>query len=183
MSQQSLKDGKLLSTRQLAYTYKKTNYSLNPLLLLHQEKYAVGNAEPKVRMGYQYDNIGNIQCAVKDGIDKMTYLWSYDYAYPVLEIHGASYKDVINWLGSSTVTSLARKTSPQISDIMDIINKLTSQKVTCKGFLYYPGIGVKQIIDTNGYSNSYQYDNFNRLYNIKNHNGNVLNNYIYNYKK
>ena len=183
LSQQSLKDGKLLSTRQLAYTYKKTNYSLNPLLLLHQEKYAVGNAEPKVRMEYQYDNIGNIQCAVKDGIDKMTYLWSYDYAYPVLEIHGASYKDVINWLGSSTVTSLARKTSPQISDIMDIINKLTSQKVTCKGFLYYPGIGVKQIIDTNGYSNSYQYDNFNRLYNIKNHNGNVLNNYIYNYKK
>lgn len=183
LSQQSFKDSKLLSTKQLAYTYKNTNYSLNPLLLLHYEKYAIGSAEPKIRMEYQYDNMGNIQCAIKDSIEKMTYLWSYNYAYPVLEIHGASYDDIVKWLGSSIVLSLAKKTSPQFTDIMDIINRLNSQKVTCKGFLYYPGIGIKQIIDANGYSTSYQYDNFNRLYNIKNHNGNVLNNYIYNYKK
>jgi len=123
LSQQSFKDSRLSSTKQLAYTYKNTNYSLNPLLLLHYEKYSIGSAEPKIRMEYQYDNMGNIQCAIKDGIEKMTYLWSYNYAYPVLEIHGASYDDIVKWLGSSLILSLAKKTSPQMSDIMEIISK------------------------------------------------------------
>ena len=96
---------------------------MNPLLLLHYEKYSIGSAEPKIRMEYQYDNMGNIQCAIKDGIEKMTYLWSYNYAYPVLEIHGASYDDIVKWLGSSLILSLAKKTSPQMSDIMEIISK------------------------------------------------------------
>ena len=181
--QRIYKNGQISSTKQVEFTYKLTNYSLYPLLLPMKEKYALGSVEPEVRMEYEYDVLGNIQSAIKDKTEKVTYLWSYDNAYPILEIQGASYDEVVNWLGSSAVTELRRKKSPTYLDVMGMINNLKSHTVVCKGFLYNPGIGVTQIVDSNGYSTYYNYDSFNRLRSICDHEGNIVQEYTYKYKK
>lgn len=181
--QRNYKNGQIYSTKQVEFTYKLTNYSLYPLLLPMKEKYALGSANPEVRMEYEYDVYGNIHSAIKDKIEKVTYLWSYDNACPILEIQGASFDEVANWLGSSAIAELRRKKSPTYLDVMGMINNLKSHPVVCKGFLYNPGIGVKQMIDCNGYSTYYNYDSFNRLTSICDHEGNILQEYTYNYKK
>lgn len=49
-------------------------------------------------------------------------------------------------------------------------------------YTYKPGIGISSVTDHNSITNYYQYDNFGRLYIMKDHTGNVLANYKYNYK-
>lgn len=181
--QRNYKNGQNYSAKQVEFTYKLTNYSLYPLLLPMKEKYALGSVEPEVRMEYEYDVFGNIKSAIKDKTEKVTYLWSYDNACPILEIQGASFDEVANWLGSSAIAELRRKKSPTYLDVMGMINNLKSHPVVCKGFLYNPGIGVKQMIDSNGYSTYYNYDSFNRLTAICDHEGNIVQEYTYNYKK
>ena len=66
---------------------------------------------------------------------------------------------------------------------MGMINTLKSHTVVCKGFLYNSGIGVKQIVDSNGYSTYFNYDSFNRLRSICDHEGNIVQEYTYKYKK
>lgn len=46
---------------------------------------------------------------------------------------------------------------------------------------YYPLIGAKSITDQNGRVTTYSYDDFNRLEEIKDHNGNILKHYEYNF--
>lgn len=183
LCQREFLNGILSCSKYKTFNAVKTSYSLQPLLLQKSEKYALGSADPEVRMEYEYDQLGNIQSAIKDKTEKVTYLWSYDNAYPILEIQGASYSEVVNWLGSSAITELRRKKSPTYLDVMGMINNLKPHDVLCKGFLYHPGIGVKQIVDSNGNSTYYNYDFFNRLTSICDHEGNVVQEYTYNYKK
>lgn len=183
LCQRDFINGILSCSKYKTFNAVKTRYSQLPLLLLKSEQYALGSANPEVRMEYEYDVYGNIHSAIKDKIEKVTYLWSYDNACPILEIQGASFDEVANWLGSSAIAELRRKKSPTYLDVMGMINNLKSHPVVCKGFLYNPGIGVKQMIDSNGYSTYYNYDSFNRLTSICDHEGNIVQEYTYNYKK
>lgn len=44
---------------------------------------------------------------------------------------------------------------------------------------YYPGIGIKKLTQANGLSVSYEYDGLNRLKTVKDHNGKVMDSYLY----
>ena len=100
-----------------------------------------------------------------------------------MEIQGASYAEVVDWIGSSVISVLQRKKTPSYLDLIAIKSKLDAHSVLCKCFIYNPGIGVVQMIDSNGYSTYYNYDSFNRLKTICNHEGKVIQEYSYNYKK
>lgn len=183
LCQRNYQNDKLALSKLKTFTSVKTAYSLHPLLLLNKEQYAVGTATPEVRMEYEYNLLGNIQCVMKDKSEKVTYLWSYNNGYPVMEIQGASYAEVVDWIGSSVISVLQRKKTPSYLDLIAIKSKLDAHSVLCKCFIYNPGIGVVQMIDSNGYSTYYNYDSFNRLKTICNHEGKVIQEYSYNYKK
>ncbi|MCJ0743875.1 DUF5977 domain-containing protein [Pedobacter montanisoli] len=49
-----------------------------------------------------------------------------------------------------------------------------------KSFTYDPVFGVTGIVDEKGFTTSYEYDVYGRLINIKDHNGYIVKNYVYN---
>jgi YD repeat-containing protein len=50
-------------------------------------------------------------------------------------------------------------------------------------YTYLPGIGISSMADANLRTTSYEYDGHNRLKRIKDHDGNILEEYSYNYMK
>ena len=120
---------------------------------------------------------------IKDNSEKITYLWSYNYTYPVAEIKGADYDEICNWIGTNTITTLAAKTSPSESDLLEIRNRLASRPVLVTLYFYDPGIGVTSVTAPNGNKTTYTYDEFNKLATVKNDKGEIISSYSYNYKQ
>ena len=181
LKQSNYTNNVLTATKLVNYTALDSSQQM--LILPSSEEYALGTATPETRLWYQYNYQGNITGTIKDKLSKTTYLWSYNGAYPIMEIQGASYIEISNWLGNDYVQTLYKKSAPTISDIVEIKSKLAMQRVICKGYLYSPGIGVKLIIAPNGEVTTFDYDNFNRLTSIKDNYGHTIQTYNYNYKK
>lgn len=60
------------------------------------------------------------------------------------------------------------------------VNPGTNEQLS--SFEHKPLVGVSKIIDTNGRETNYEYDDFNRLKSIKDHEGNIVERYRYHYK-
>lgn len=163
------------------FGYRDVNFCniFNP----EEELSALGNNDLESRLKYSYDEKGNMQSVVKDNSEKITYLWSYNYTYPVAEIKGADYSDICNWIGTSIITTLAAKTNPSESDLSEIRNRLTSHPVLVTLYFYDPGIGVTSVTAPNGNKTTYAYDEFNKLATVKNDKGEIVSSYDYNYKQ
>ena len=106
-----------------------------------------------------------------------------NYTYPVAEIKGADYDEICNWIGTNTITTLAAKTSPSESDLLEIRNRLASRPVLVTLYFYDPGIGVTSVTAPNGNKTTYTYDEFNKLATVKNDKGEIISSYSYNYKQ
>ncbi|MBP7358903.1 MAG: RHS repeat protein [Prevotella sp.] len=154
-------------------------YIFNP----KEELFAIGNNDLESRLKYTYDEKDNVQSMIKDNSEKITYLWSYNYTYPVAEIKGADYDEICNWIGTNTITTLAAKTSPSESDLLEIRNRLASRPVLVTLYFYDPGIGVTSVTAPNGNKTTYTYDEFNKLATVKNDKGEIISSYSYNYKQ
>lgn len=59
--------------------------------------------------------------------------------------------------------------------------RLYPQNAQMTSYTYMPGVGVTTISDARGGINYYEYDNFQRLMNIKDQNGNILKSFDYHY--
>ncbi|WP_281228750.1 RHS repeat domain-containing protein [Flavobacterium aquiphilum] len=152
---------------------------------------------PKLSNTYDTNNNLNSQ-TVTDGITYV-YIWGYDSQYPIAKIENASYSQV-----SSQVANLQSKSNLDNDRKIDIINSdgtinyqgnegalrsalanlrnsLPNAMVTT--YTYDPLIGVTSITDPKGYTTYYQYDNFNRLKQVIDAQGNILSENQYNYKQ
>ena len=163
--------------------YAPESYLVRSSYLPVMESYGVSGGTPEERMRYGYDNCGNLASSIKDGHDKVAYLWSYEYGYPVAEIKGATYEEVSGWLGTSTVRQLATKANPTQSDLDTIRAALASHQVLVTTYLYYPGIGIRSMKTANGTVTNYEYDSFNRLSEVKDMHGNTVSTYEYHHKE
>lgn len=134
----------------------------------------------------KYDVKGNIlQYTCLDGTI-VSYLWSYNYQYPVAEIVNASYDDVKKSLDMDTDV-LSQASDP--SCYIDIINALRSKAALSKAqistYKFQPLFGIIESTNTSGITTYYDYDSFGRLketYIIKNDIKKVLEKYDYHYK-
>ncbi len=134
----------------------------------------------KERIKYhKYDDKGNpLEVSQVNG-SSISYVWGYDQTYPVAKIENATYSQIESLDGFGTDFNLNSYglTIPQKNSLR---NSLPNALVTT--YTYDPLIGVTSITDPRGYTIYYEYDELNRLKQVKDAAGNILSKNEYHYK-
>ena len=149
--------------------------------ILPESIYSLEGVNYNLKTSFIYDDKGNIiQSQNKDDI-YITYLWGYDYSYPIAKIENATY-DQVQGVLQYTYEELQNKTS---SELLILFEELRQDNNLEKSFIYsytyLPLIGMETETDPSGKTTYYYYDSFNRLETIKDHNGEIIKHIDYNY--
>lgn len=135
---------------------------------------------------YRYDTKGKI-IEIKEHNGKYTsFLWGYNYQYPIAEIENATYEEVKTALGSITPDTLAAKTTPSESDftaINNLRNNTALRKALITTYKFKPLVGMTSETDPSGRTVFYEYDDFGRLKYTKDENEHIVKDYQYHYKQ
>jgi len=119
-----------------------------------------GNYEKSPSYKYKYDSKSNItQMTGKDGLI-ISFLWGYNYQYPIAEIKNATNDQVKNALGDDPET-IASSAMPDMSKINGLRTALPNALVTT--YTYKPMVGMTSKTDPKGIISRYVYDSSNRL--------------------
>jgi len=131
---------------------------------------------------HKYDAFGNLQSVSHQGGAKVTYLYSYNNQYPIAEIKDLDYNVVESTLTASSIASFGLS-SPTKSDITNFLAPLIAAfpKTQIVQLSYEPLVGMRSMTDPKGIASFYEYDDFQRLKNIKDQRGDIVKNYSYNY--
>lgn len=120
---------------------------------------------------YDYDTKGNIRSITSLGEHKKSYLWSYASNYPVMEIEGKTYSEVLSMIGSNTIATLAASiSSSSIISITDGIRSQIGTSALVSSYTYIPLVGISSIKDLRGQNTTYHYDSSWRLKKITDNN-------------
>ena len=128
---------------------------------------------------HRYDSHANpLEISQKDG-PHTVYLYGYTQQYPIAKIENATFSEIARALGVST-TALEKFNETKLSKINGLRAKKPEWMITT--YTHIPLVGVKTITDPKGLTATYEYYDFNRLKHIKDHNGDILEAYDYNYR-
>ena len=154
--------------------YKETIYdNLLPSMIVT----AKGASDPEARLifeKYKHDNL--VQAKQADGTPT-SYIWGYDRKYIVAKIENATYAQIeeLDVFGENfNITE--NLSNAQITALRNLSNTLVTS------YTYDPLIGVTSITDPRGRTVYYEYDEFNRLEFVKDHEGKIVNENQYYYK-
>ncbi len=112
----------------------------------------------------RYDAQGNLlQYHTEDGL-YTSILWGYNGQYPIAKVEGATYDQI----------------SGYATNINGLRTALPNAMVTT--YTYEPLVGVTSITAPNGQIQTFTYDEFHRLYQVKDHTGKILKEYEYHYQ-
>lgn len=163
---------------------KKTEYAFwtSAMVLPSYDYYALSGGNLEKRIAYTYDVQGNVRSMVKDGTEKIVYLWGYNSLYPVAKIEGATYVEVEGWLTTAIISNLAANTTTVPSTLNTIRNKLYGKGVMLTTYTYQPLVGMTSMTTPSGEVTTYEYDNSSRLTRVKDHTGKIVEQYDYHYK-
>ena len=144
---------------------------------------------------HQYDGNGNpLEISKKDGT-RVCYVWGYNQRYPVAKIENSTYSQIASLLLNNGLDIQNRSNLDDDrtldyngnegalrSKLDDFRNlpELSSAVITT--YTYDPLIGVTSITNPKGYTIYYEYDDFNRLKQVKDATGNILSSNEYHYK-
>jgi len=132
----------------------------------------------------RYDNYGNIiEYKTKEGM-LVSQIWGYNNAKVVAELKNVPYANI----NSSTIAQIKLYSiiSPSYNEttLSNVLNGLRA--VHNDGYIttytYKPLVGITSVTDANGRKETYQYDSFNRLWRVLNHEGLIVKEYEYNIK-
>lgn len=135
----------------------------------------IGNLEKKVTYD-QYDSNGNLLQYTPEAGAAVSIIWGYNKTLPIAKIENATNVAISNVLG----VSFASLNETNLGQINGLRTSLPNAMVTT--YTHMPLVGVSTITDPKGLKTTYEYDAFNRLKWVKDHEGNVLQKYCYNYK-
>ena len=139
---------------------------------------------------HSYDTNGNPQeISQKDGSHTLL-IWGYNNMYPLARIDNATYEGmpatVTNLINQIRTASNTENSSAQETTLRGLLNNLRNQAFFKDGqmtsYTYDPQVGVTSITDPRGYTTYYSYDNFNRLLQVKDQDGNIVSENEYNFK-
>ena len=134
----------------------------------------------------KYDSRGNPLHIVKNGVDNIVYLWSYNYNYLVAEIKGATYAQVLAAFGYSSDSQMEgffSASSPDMNNMGAILrNSFRDSQVLVTVYSYKPLVGVTSVTDPSGVTTNYEYDDAGRLITVRDKDRRNVEEYIYNYK-
>lgn len=161
----------------------KTDYSYNPTSgiiapsQISTSSSGVNNLRKDIIFD-RYDDKGNIlQYTTLDGIPT-SYLWSYNYQYPIAEIKNATYEQVKTALGEDPEI-LAVSSLPSL--IMDKVDALRSKLANSiiSTYIYKPLSGVLKTKDPRGIATHFGYESFGRLAEIRDNDQKLQSDYVY----
>jgi hypothetical protein len=146
----------------------------------YEEK--IGQGAMKVKYNLGYDQVGNItNVTYANGIQEV-YLWRSNNPFPALKITGRDLQGVMNYY--KTTLGVVQLTPDEIpADNRWLINHYsgTNTLVDIVSYTSVPDIGITSETGINGRTVYYEYDHFDRLSLIKDHEGNVVKKHSYDY--
>lgn len=164
--------------------FPKADYKLSLASPLYESTWSASSAIPESALypyaSYkvlEFDWKGNPLYIKKDGIET-TYIWSYGGQFPIAEIKGASIESVESNIGNA-LSLVSNQHNPDYTRINALRNSLPKAQITT--YEWEPLCGIKKITSPNGNFSTYEYDTFGRLLRIKDHQGNLLQRFEYNY--
>ncbi|WP_257667189.1 hypothetical protein [Parapedobacter tibetensis] len=133
----------------------------------------------------RYDGFSNpIEVKRHNGLSTV-YLWGYGAQYPVAKIENATYQEVLDILGQTTINSLNAATVADATintAINTLRNHANMKKALVSTFTYKPLAGMASMTDPRGITEYYKYDGFQRLKDVLDFDQNILKNYRYHYR-
>lgn len=144
------------------------------------EKSVFANSLQQEAIIQLYDTLGNIlQFTGADGLIT-SIIWGYGGMYPVAKIVGKPYNEAIGGSGISlALLNSINTTEQQMLAELAKLRSLSGSLATT--FTYRPLIGISTETDMNGRTAFYEYDRSGRLMHVKDHMGNIIKKYCYNY--
>ncbi|TKC04534.1 hypothetical protein FA048_19535 [Pedobacter polaris] len=132
-----------------------------------------------------YDTNGNLLEQQLVGGIKVSYLYSYNKQFLIAEIKNSDFATVENVLGGATSVEIFSNSNPTDAQITVLVNQLRASPLLKDSYIssytYEPLVGMTSKTDIKGMKTYFEYDDFQRLKNIKNQNGDILKSYCYNY--
>lgn len=130
----------------------------------------------------RYDSNGNITEYITASGMPVTLLWSCFGQYPIMEIVGATYEEVV--AASPETMQIKEKTAiteQELQSLHSQISQKTNGSVTA--YLYNSWYKVSAIISPNGNMTHYEYDTYGRLAAEKDVDNHPISTYKYNYRQ
>jgi YD repeat-containing protein len=125
-----------------------------------------------------YNKYGQVREVSKTNGTHITYLWGYNYNYPVAKIENATYAQVASIVDEGTIQNLSGTT---LENTLDALRSALPEAMV-SSYVYDPLIGVTQTTDPRGRSTYYKYDGMGRLTYVLDHDQHVLSSNSYHYK-
>ena len=132
-----------------------------------------------------YNSKGNLlQYTGKEKVP-ISYIWSYNYQYPIAEIKNATFAMVESAAKSvfsvSSIDALSALTTPNEAKLKDGSLQKALPNALVTTYTYKPLVGMLTATDPSGSTIHYEYDVFGRLQRTKDVDGKTVQNYDYNY--
>nr|WP_199157648.1 hypothetical protein [Pedobacter sp. ASV2] len=163
-------------------TYSNFGGIIKPSL---NQKLNTGSQSLEDRINFvHYDYSGNLLSLKNANGTPTCYLWSYNAQYPVAEIKNADYEKIKSILGEASINAFSMQTDPDKATIENFIAplKISLPDAQITTYTYKPLVGMTSSTDTKDLTTYYEYDEFQRLKNVKDQNGNIIKNNAYHYK-
>jgi len=167
------KNGVLLQSTKTGFSSFENNF------LPEKISASKGNDSLEERIRYiNYTSFGQPREVVKTGGTPVTYLWGYDYNYPVAKIENATYQQVNTVINESSIQNL---TGAALQASLEVLySSLPNANINT--YIYEPMIGVVLETDSRKRKTYYKYDDLGRLKYILDNELNVISERNYNYK-
>jgi len=129
-----------------------------------------------------YDVAGNPGMIVMTNGTTTAYLWGYNNTYPVAKVTGSNYSTVAALVNNATLQSLSTSDAAMRTELNKIRTGLAGTIAQVTTYTYAPLVGITSATDAKGVTTYYEYDNFQRLMNIKDKDGNIVKHMDYHYQ-
>lgn len=171
----------------------KTEYTDTLGMILPKRTWKFDSATPRTMADYtaayvqdiwfgKYTSRGRLLGYIRNNLP-VSFLWAYNHLYPVAKIEGKTYEAVEGILQTAIRQLPTNANETSITAILNTVRDgLANDNALVTTYLYRPLIGVKETIEPNKQKITFEYDDFNRLLRVKDHNSRVVEEYDYNYK-
>jgi len=139
----------------------------------------IGSLEKKITFD-SYDTKGNItQYTLESGVP-VSIIWGYNQTQPIAKIENETYANVQSQVANLQSLSDSGDETNLLLALTALRNSHPNAMITT--YTYIPLVGISTITDPKGDRQTFQYDSFGRLLNVKDKDGNTLSENEYHYK-
>jgi hypothetical protein len=127
---------------------------------------------------YDYDNFNNPLSLSKSNDLQKVYIWGYNKTFPVAEVIGISYNNIMTVINQSVLDNPLNDATLRTELNKIRINFPSAQVMS---YTYNPLIGMTSQTDINGRTTYFFYDEYGRLAVVKDKDGKIVKKLCYNY--